>query len=161
MLHSYLSGLSHACPRDCLVATTACPFPSPKDLRFTVTATMTSTRPLCMPVDHITTCFIRDFTDNYPTTSTVVRVHIFPRGQISISFGGHSVMLYKPFSTYTRRACMHSYVWMDLCQCRYLLGIERWHVRVAAVAGAYAAATGLVNGVLDDLQGSNVRGMGK
>ncbi|KAI0280896.1 hypothetical protein BGY98DRAFT_281308 [Russula aff. rugulosa BPL654] len=41
------------------------------------------------------------------------------------------------------------------------LGIERWHVRVAAVAGAYAAATGLVNGVLDDLQGSNVRGMGK
>lgn len=49
----------------------------------------------------------------YNTTANIARVHIFSRGQISISFEGHIDMLYRPFSTCTPRACTRSCVWMD------------------------------------------------
>jgi hypothetical protein len=54
------------------------------------------------------------------TTTSTVRVHIFSRGQISISFEGHAVMLYKPFSTCTGLPRTRSCVWMDLRQWCYL-----------------------------------------
>ena len=102
------------------------------------------------------------FTDNYQHDqehSKELRVHVFPRGRISISFGDHDAVMFIETIQHLHSPGLHWQLFMDgidPSQWHYLCEVNAKHVRIAAGARAIAAMM-LVNGVLDELQRSKAR----